>query len=1414
MSGRRQAGRDRVAPGYFEKIRARAAGRWLQLEQDPELAGPWYQLFKQVQSPRHVLSELLQNADDAGATEAFADIVDDAFVFRHNGADFVEENFASLCRFGYSNKRALHTIGFRGIGFKSTFSLGDVVELTTPTLSVKFNRERFTEPVWVPRAEEPPRFTEVRVRIKDAHRGRELRKNLEEWCNSAVSLLFFRNLRTLKLLSTAVSWRHVGPGPVSGAEWTTSGDDDAQKMLVVRSEAEAFPPECLHEIRQERLLPDSEAMDFPPCRVEIVLGAPGQLFVVLPTGVETSLPFACNGPFIQDPARNKIKDPETSPTNRWLLERIGRVAAQAMVQWVGNGALPIEERARAYELLPARSEPKANLVGLCETIVHEAFGAAMGHDRIALTEDGELASEPLAVPDVLLEVWKPTDVSKLFGEDGASILARAVAPEEREKLVQWHLVRSVDKQELLGVLYRVSPPKPERWQGLLALWAFVAPELSSYLEHYRRRQIKIVPVQGSDELHASADVARLGDKKLLESENDWKFLAEHLLVLNPNWPRWLGKQRLAAEGDGDTALVQQIALALDLLETLGLESASDVSDLIELVAAAVFTRQGVLIADCIRVAHITAKLGAKAGQAFRYVTRDGRLRSTQDVLLDDRTGEIEDLLPEDWANAHLLHSDYAATRKSCTKAEWAAWVSSDRSGIRSFVPLTQRARHIYSKPQLHKELKEAGHVGSVSTHFRTSHFKILDWDFDPAVWEHWSELAAQDEKLWGRVLDHILRQPKSYWDECATATVVQVSTHHTERTLSDAPPLTPAWVKKLSGLKCLLDTRGMLHVPADLLRRTPTTEPLLDVEPFVRHDLDTEATRPLLKMLGVRDMPTGPDRMLANLKSLSASKSPPILEVEKWYRRLDQLIQSCSTEEASKITAAFKEQRLVLSDQGTWCSSEAVFLFPDEDGVPDASIIRSSVRDLTLWSRVGVADRPTLDLAIAWLKGLSSGAALSADDLKRVKGILTRHPARVWHECGHWINLAGEWVPVAALQLRLTMQALVPWGHLHLQVRQRTADFQRLPVEIIGSAPFSELRSLGGEIEERLAGRVVAGAPEAKPWLRRLGIDLQRLQLEDEKATAAARATAARLAATEWRTVAALEVVPYIDGIPAGTPRRVEAAWIGTTLYVEGRALPRLAPSVAEELARPFDSSAVKDAIKFCYEHPEDYVSAYLEQHLSLAAPSSEASPDSPVRPGIGNKPSLSPATSDVPAQSDTASGVATEHEVVSEAQGSLTGDVAQPESERLPVVAAEDAPEPPRTLPKPAQPSLVERFAAKQGFRKNGDGGFVHANGAVVCKSPDNAGLWERRAPDGTVVRYYWFKDHCLQLGPLEVKAELWGLLDKFPTLYSLVLLTADGDPVEYTGATLKNHQKDGGLALFPAAYRLVYEHETSEIQ
>jgi hypothetical protein len=98
------------SPSYFNNIQRRASERWDQLENDPELAGPWHQLFRQVQSPRHVVSELLQNADDAGAKSASVRIEEDTFIFEHDGDDFDHEQFASLFRDGVSDTQDARTV--------------------------------------------------------------------------------------------------------------------------------------------------------------------------------------------------------------------------------------------------------------------------------------------------------------------------------------------------------------------------------------------------------------------------------------------------------------------------------------------------------------------------------------------------------------------------------------------------------------------------------------------------------------------------------------------------------------------------------------------------------------------------------------------------------------------------------------------------------------------------------------------------------------------------------------------------------------------------------------------------------------------------------------------------------------------------------------------------------------------------------------------------------------------------------------------------------------------------------------------------------------------------------------------------------------------------------------------------------
>jgi hypothetical protein len=1398
----------------------------VQLEQDPILAGPWHQLFKQVQSPRHVVSELLQNADDAGATMASANIKDGEFIFTHNGEDFTEEHFTSLCRFGYSNKRSLHTIGFRGIGFKSTFSLGDQVRLVTPTLSVAFNRERFTEPVWVGETGQSS-ATSIRVIIKDQRRQGEIEKNLSEWLHSPASLLFFRHIRTLRIGDEEVEWVSLGAGPVADSEWMSLSSNPDKKYLLIRSQMEKFPAEALEEIKQERMVSNNEESSFPPCRVEIVLGMEGRLFVILPTGVTANLPFACNAPFVQDPARLKIKDPDISPTNRWLLGRAGGLAAHAMMAWVSNDKLDVERRTQAYRLLSDVDREDSSLEGSCAAIVEQAIDDTIRESKFLIAETGDLISwgECRAVPDLLLNVWSNDQVVSFFADQKRSILSRYVSIEDRQKLIHWGAVESVEKSRVIDVLESKHLPRPNSWRQLMMLWAYLSSQVIAQRYIRCHTGVKIVPVQGRDVLYAADEVVRLGEKKLLHSEEDWNFLAERLLVLNQNWPRFLAEQRRKAEDCSGEASGQEVESAYDLLEKLKLTQASDVSEVIQQVASDFFGQSDCDVDDCIRLAQIAASLGATVSESFQFVTRDGYRKPVKDCIVADVQNDLDAYVDIGWYKGHVLHDGYNVMR-SCTEDEWQQWVTSGRSNLVTFVPLIQFHHQIWGYQELRKTLKTRGFENKPYLPYVTNNFILEDWDFIEEHWQYWSELAAKGMTTWGLLFTQILKRPTSFWSKSTNAKILQVATTGNTRALTQEP-LLPSWIIKFRTLPCLQDTRGNYRQPAELLRRTPNTESLLDVEPFVRAEFDTEATRQLLCLLGVRDTPSGPDRLLDRLRALATVDNPPVYEVEKWYHRLDQLVDRCSTQEFQTIKEAFNNEKIILTEGNSWSNAAEVFLAADEVDVPGAALVHPSVRHLAIWLKVGVANRPTVNLAIDWLTSLEPGQSLTVDELRRVRSLMPRYPERIWSECGHWLNLEGEWTPTEELVYSLTMQTLVAWRHLFKPIKQKTADLQKLSADVCDQHPFATLRSLSQSIEDRFEDHLShLPDPQKRPWLNALGSGLRRLVLDDQNDTQRVRELAHRLTVTHWQPALGLQTVPYIDGTPSGTPRRIDVLWKESLLYVEDRSTAKMAKVVAQELGRVFNKQEIADAIKLCYDRTPEFVLEYLEENFNLMP---EAQIDT-----IGGEACKSRSDDngqkDVTAQDNQARAQITTHNepqqteeggaIANEEKGN-TG-VENEQSEDADVNATsesgelgengedgESAAAPRRHHPRPARPSLIERFAAANGYaRDNSEGRFYHKNGGWLERVSGNSFPWERYSSSGELLQCYWIKDACIEREPLQVEADVWELCAKHPEKYSLLLAAPDGTPVEYSGERICSLRDRGQLTLFPASYRLVYEH------
>lgn len=1444
----------KTPPAYFEPARMEAAHQWRQLEENPKLAGPWRLLFKQVCQPRHVLSELLQNADDAGATTASASVADGAFLFEHNGADFRAGDFASLCMFCHSNKRALHTIGFRGIGFKSTFSLGDSVELRTPTLGVRFRAERFTEPEWLGDPVEDSRTT-IRIPLKSPALLSLVEQDFDRWLASPLSLLFLRNVRRVEIGGRVIEWQNQGHGPVPGSEWLSLGQGRAASLLSVRSQSQAFPREALEEIKEERGLADTELEGFPACQVEVVLGAEGSLFAVLPTGVATGLPFACNAPFMQDPARHGIKDPRVSPVNRWLLERLGELAGSALVTWLSNAALDEQRRADCYGLLPDVNARGKSLGDLCGQIVQ---GAALGvlRDKPLLLADGgdvHNAEECVALPPELLDAWPAGEAAQNLGEGGQVALSRYVAARDREKLARHRMLHVVGMADILYALQCRYLPRPATWPQMAVLWAFLAPQIVGYDRPYTGRvdQLRIVPVRGESTLQSARDAVRVGEKKELSAEEDWEFLSHQLQVVEPGWLRYLGSPKRAGDKEKEASPeVSRLEAARAVLLELELDHATDIDDVLERAASRLLEQASVGPSDWVRLAHIAARLGVSAGPSFQFVSRDGARHGRGCVLSDDNG--LEDLVPTGLRDSLLLHPAYTKRSTSCSREEWRQWASSGRAGLLTFLPLEEVRTDVYGKTKLEAEARRRGHAGELLYHGVGRHFAIEDWDFDDAVWSLWEGLAAEDNRIWERVLRGILAQREDQWARGKSARFLQQGTRRDAVVSTD--PVAPRWVMRLRGLPCLPDTHGALHVPQDLLRLTAETEAFADVEPFVHRSLDTEASRTLLDLLGVGTQPAGPERLLVRLRALAGSADVPAGEVEKWYRRLDLLAASCPTKDVSAIRRAFAEERLILTEHSGWTTAGGVFLSADENAAPDAPLIRAGVRDLALWARVGVAQQPTADLAIAWLQGLSTGA-LPPEELRRVRALIVRHPLRVWSECERWPNLAGEWVSVADLKYALTAQCRIPWAHLHPWVKQATADLRGIASAVVGEPPFASIPILASQIEERPESAGSSDGGRVVEWLCEAGAMLRRVTLADSEKAAAVQRKGAALETTRWNVVSELLITPYIAGTPAGTSRTADVVWTGAALLVTELPSPKLARRVPEEIGRAFGRDDIAAALHYSYERAPHDVRAYFEENFSLAEEPAEPPAGDGVPTAQEPVPSRNPHPRETSLQAagtgDEGAEVKPPDEALASSEGTelrrsqplaetpatglpgprrgggesapqvdeAVGDPRERQrstTDRMPArepSLAETGSPPERrrgpALLEPALPSIMERFASSAGSRQDGRERFAGADGSWLEKTRDGERFpWVKRSRTGEPLRYYWPIDHCLEAKPLEIEADVWSLLDQRSDLYALVLADARGRALEVTGSQLRELRDRGEITLHPATYRIVYGH------
>jgi hypothetical protein len=425
----------------------------------------------------HFLFELMQNAEDAGATELAFDLFDDRLELRHDGRPFTEADVRGVCGVGKSGK-SLTAIGKFGIGFKSVYAY-------TKTPRVYSGGEHFGIEMYVrPFSVDPlpglgPGTLFVFPFDHDAVPAATAVREISAALNAiqARLLLFLEHIGRVRVR---------GPG-VAG--------------LVIERHASRLTGSLRHVVLsagrgrrgEEWLVWDRlvEGLGRGPRRVELAFMAstaegrrrivgcePSPLTVFFPTEKETFLGFVIQGPYRTTPARDNI--PEHDPSNQALVRETAALLADVLLELRADGLLTVH----ALEALPvdaARFPPGSMFRPLFDS-VREALAreelvpdAAGGHRAAA---DLRLAGDP-GLPGLL----DPGRLGALFGA-GRPLFFASELITEASTPVLWRYLRdeigiaAVTPGDVVANLTRdFLQDQPDEWITRLYAFLFNHPAL-------------------------------------------------------------------------------------------------------------------------------------------------------------------------------------------------------------------------------------------------------------------------------------------------------------------------------------------------------------------------------------------------------------------------------------------------------------------------------------------------------------------------------------------------------------------------------------------------------------------------------------------------------------------------------------------------------------------------------------------------------------------------------------------------------------------------------------------------------------------------------------------------------------------------------------------------------------------------
>jgi hypothetical protein len=462
-------------PADYDKIRAENVARYGWDTAVLELLGQLYS------ERTHFIFELIQNAEDAGATDLTFTLFTDRLEVRHDGRDFTVADVRGICGVGQGTKADdLTQIGAFGIGFKAVYAYTDSPRIHSGAES--FRIEKYVRPHFVdPPGELAPGtlfvFPFDRPEVPAAVAAGEISAALGGM--GVETLLFLRNIQRIRcgglVMADVVLERTSSVRAQSGRHVSLSSG-----RPLGRGDEDWF-------VWERRL----GALGRPDQRVEIAfmvyagIGSlrlvgreTSPLVVFFPTQKETFLGFVLQGPYRTTPARDNV--PEHDEWNQALVRETASLLAEVLTGLRDEGLLTVEVL-QALPLDAARFGPETMFRAL-----FECARAMLGHAEMIPAADGGYRSArqlKLASGAGLRELLTPELLADLFGEEGPIAFA-SDSISEIGTPVLWRYLREetgLDEVTPEAVVARLTAEflsaRPDQWIVSLYWFLYEHPAL-------------------------------------------------------------------------------------------------------------------------------------------------------------------------------------------------------------------------------------------------------------------------------------------------------------------------------------------------------------------------------------------------------------------------------------------------------------------------------------------------------------------------------------------------------------------------------------------------------------------------------------------------------------------------------------------------------------------------------------------------------------------------------------------------------------------------------------------------------------------------------------------------------------------------------------------------------------------------